>query len=358
MPVRQRGETWQADVQHEGRRYRAAFRTQADALRWETEARIALAAGRAVPQASSQAGASLPSEATLSTLQRTLLTTPPPLGWHGTKAEDWASRASGFALRFFGENARPSDITTERVEEYVAWLREQRNANATINRKLAALSKMLRYARRKGWVKELPLLDRQRESQGRLRWLTWAEQDRLVGALRVEGQHLAADLVEFLADTGFRVREALTLPIGAADDRMVHLADPDKIKNGNARAVPQTERVRALVQKRRAELGECPDETLMWPLAYSTLRSMFDRAKERAKLGGDVTIHTLRHTCASRLVQGGVDIRRVKDWMGHKSLVVTMRYAHLAPEHLYEAAAALARDAKPELRVVAGTARS
>ena len=47
------------------------------------------------------------------------------------------------------------------------------------------------------------------------------------------------------------------------------------------------------------------------------------------------TIHTRCHTCASRLVQGGVDIRVYKDWMGHTTIQTTMIYAHLAPTDLF-----------------------
>ena len=45
----------------------------------------------------------------------------------------------------------------------------------------------------------------------------------------------------------------------------------------------------------------------------------------------------LRHTFASRLVMAGVDIRSVQELMGHKTIQVTMRYAHLTPRHQLEA---------------------
>ena len=50
-----------------------------------------------------------------------------------------------------------------------------------------------------------------------------------------------------------------------------------------------------------------------------------------------VVWHTLRHTCASRLVMAGVDIRTVQEIMGHKTLAMTMRYSHLSGEHLSQA---------------------
>jgi len=47
----------------------------------------------------------------------------------------------------------------------------------------------------------------------------------------------------------------------------------------------------------------------------------------------DVTFHTLRHTAASYLVMGGVDLAAVKEILGHATIQMTMRYSHLSPDH-------------------------
>ena len=54
-------------------------------------------------------------------------------------------------------------------------------------------------------------------------------------------------------------------------------------------------------------------------------------------------IHTLRHTCCTRLVSAGVDLRSVQEWMGHSSIDMTQRYAHFIPSKLDDAADALQR---------------
>ena len=51
--------------------------------------------------------------------------------------------------------------------------------------------------------------------------------------------------------------------------------------------------------------------------------------------------HALRHTWASRLIQRGVSLRVVQEWLGHKTITVTMRYAHLSPKSLLAAVSVL-----------------
>jgi integrase len=61
------------------------------------------------------------------------------------------------------------------------------------------------------------------------------------------------------------------------------------------------------------------------------------RAAGKAGIKKNVTVHSLRHTYASHLVMAGVDLATVKTLLGHADIHTTMRYAHLAPDHLQDA---------------------
>ena len=71
-----------------------------------------------------------------------------------------------------------------------------------------------------------------------------------------------------------------------------------------------------------------------------SLKTAWKKIATAAKLRG-FTFHDLRHTFASKSVQAGVDLNTVRELLGHRDIKMTLRYAHLAPEHYAAAVAKL-----------------
>jgi len=74
--------------------------------------------------------------------------------------------------------------------------------------------------------------------------------------------------------------------------------------------------------------------------AWGSIRTAFERACKAAKIE-NFRFHDLRHTCASWLVMRGRSLKEVQEFLGHRELSMTRRYAHLAPDRLREAVASL-----------------
>jgi len=71
-------------------------------------------------------------------------------------------------------------------------------------------------------------------------------------------------------------------------------------------------------------------------MPYQDMTRSFKGALKKSKIQ-DFHLHDLRHTFASHLVMAGVEITTISRLLGHKSLTMTLRYAHLAPSHLVKA---------------------
>jgi integrase len=215
------------------------------------------------------------------------------------------------------------------LDSLIGTLRQRHNSNATINRKMAALSKLLRKAHKMGDVVSLPEFTRQKEAQGRIRFLEYDEEDRLFAAIRSHSEDYYR-LCVFLVDTGARLGEAIGLRWGDIHDGRVTFWFT---KSGRSRSVPLTGRALEVVS-RSAGAGSAVGPFI--GISQPKFRQVWHEARKGAGLGSDKQIvpHCLRHTCASRLVRGGIDIRRVQMWLGHQTLQMTMRYAHLATQDL------------------------
>ena len=120
-----------------------------------------------------------------------------------------------------------------------------------------------------------------------------------------------------------RPSEQYGLTWDRVDFNQQHLTTPYS-KNGKTRHIPLNTVALAALKKLRSNGSQV--------FAFKGYKHWFDKAVANAKID-DFTWYSLRHSFASRLVMAGVDIRTVAELMGHQTIQMTMRYAHLAPAH-------------------------
>ena len=106
------------------------------------------------------------------------------MDWVGTKSEYNLILVMNEVVNDFGKDIDIADITTELGDEFIIAQKEKRRANATINRKLASLSKILRFAKERGRLPGgMPTLSRQKEGTSRIRFITVEEEQQCLDTL-------------------------------------------------------------------------------------------------------------------------------------------------------------------------------
>lgn len=241
------------------------------------------------------------------------------------------------SLKAFFEGRTLAEITPKSIVEYKNRRYAAGLKPASINRELASLKKAFNLAVREWeWCSDNPVskVSMERENNQRDRWLSVEEEARLLHGC-APWLH---DLVMFALHTGMRMGEILELTWRGVDlsRRTVMVV---RSKNGERRTIPVNETVMSVLRQKckvrslRTDLVFCSQ--VFTPMESGHLRRSFRLALGRAEIE-DFHFHDLRHTFATRLVQAGVDLYKVQRLLGHKSPIMTQRYAHHYPESLRE----------------------
>lgn len=311
MPVRQRGTTFQADIRFMGERIRHSFSAPEAAHLWLHHAEADVISGRrpAPPQQTVQ-----------SLTLKDALTRVAAQEWRHCKTASKLTHNGEAVVEILGPARQLRSITYSDVEGLVTALQARGDANGTINRKLAALSKLFSYSKKHDPSLNRPAIPRLREAPPRQRTLTDAEFDTLRqwDGWRPED----INLLVFLWFTGARISEALRLKPDNWDDINCTFIDTKSNRGERvSRTIPlHWEALSALKQ------GTMPNP---W-----TFRHRFREAAAAQGLGEEVVVHTLRHSCASRLARKQMNAFLIQKWMGHKSIATTQRYVKAAPTDL------------------------
>ncbi|QFU04601.1 Tyrosine recombinase XerC [Pseudoalteromonas sp. THAF3] len=313
MAISPRGDSFRVSVTHKGQRFRRTVKTYEEAVELEKKIRLDFLGGK--DPTSGIDGAR--NKVTMKDLYLRVRTAV----WRSMDSKPRRNAELVLDLMDWWE-VSPADITAEKLSEAWDKCRELGNSESTVNRKKAALSKMFSFAVSElGWLDKKPGgLKQTKERQGRIRYLTEFEEARFLKIAEQLERYRLRSLVIFMLDTGARVSEALAIEPRDITEKGVYL---DTKKGGTHRLIPLTRRAR--------------EHVLKWNgLTQNMVNDQWDRVRDLMGHTSDPEFvpHSCRHTCASRLVQGGMDLRRVKDWMGHKTISTTMRYAHLNPEAL------------------------
>jgi integrase len=342
---------WRVEVQLNGLRKRGRFSTHTDAKEAERKWTEELASGEATD-------ATLRADQTVPKTLSHLLAKAAPLLWdkdkHGT--------LSVKKVRWFIDNcgdARLDRIPADYIDKAVLKLRKAGKAEATINRYLSALHAVFGWGAKpaRRYVPVMPEFSWQDEDEGRIRWLTSDEEHRLIATLRALGEprwanrvrppdcwEEVADFCIVAIDTGCRLSELLSAQPDQLDGKWLRLW---KTKNGKPRSVPLSDRAQAILVRR-----------LPWRIRTHQLRYAWNKAKLAMGLSQDreFVFHALRHTRATRLVEMGVNLRVIQQFMGHRAIQTTLRYAHVSDEMLARTGAAIDRWNRVHLELTGGGA--
>jgi integrase len=209
-------------------------------------------------------------------------------------------------------------------------------SNATVTRYLASLSVCFTYGVRDlGWINDNPLKDvsKPKASRGRVRFLSAEERESLLKACKDSPSKALYPVVVIALATGARLSEITHLRWQDIDlqKAVIRL---EETKNGERRSVPLATPALRIFQ----DLNKVRriDTDLVFARADGKepvdLRKTFARTAEKAGLK-DFRFHDLRHTAASYLAMSGASMLEIAEILGHKTLTMVKRYAHLSEKH-------------------------
>ena len=338
MAIREKGKGFQVDVTVNGiRAPRVSVETYVEAQRIEADFKASLLRG-VVPEKPSQETKAVTFKNTAETLGQ-LADYAMRHHWAGTKSERTAEINAYAWVNELGRDFRVNSLTLEGIDEVTARWGGQGLKPATINRKIAALSVMLKIARDRGWLGHDIPLKQKPEYNGRIRWYSADELASQQVFFADDPDFL--DLITVAVDTGFRYGEligTLGRDYRPGTNRYFTWVN----KGDDPRSVPLTDRAREIILRRRQDIQDW-ERLFPTTLTKGAISRRLKAWRQWSKLpeDDDGCFHTFRHTCASRLVEAGVSLPVVKEWMGHANIETTMKYVHLAPDAFDKALAAL-----------------
>jgi len=247
----------------------------------------------------------------------------------------------------FIEHVDPDTVDVSVLDEYAVALRDRGLSPATVRRRLAAVRAFLKYRAREGGRPDagrgvpLPRLGRRLPDP-----LSRDEVEAIITQPDSSPRGLRdRAMLELMYGAGLRVSELVALRVSDVDleEGLVRCLG----KGARERVVPTGRRaieaVRVYMQRGRPYLGRMQRGDVLFLNHRGqgiTRQAVFQLVRDHARAAGVqqvVTPHTMRHSFATHLIEGGCDLRAVQEMLGHATIETTQVYTHVSAAHMREA---------------------
>ncbi|MEE1148919.1 MAG: site-specific tyrosine recombinase/integron integrase [Alistipes sp.] len=236
----------------------------------------------------------------------------------------------------------PEDVTPEMISRFMRWLYERRSS-ASQARRLSGVKSLYNYLLISERIQQLPTENIEPPKTERLLpdVLSVEEVDAMLATFDIRSAKGCRDsaIVEVLYSTGLRVSELVTLRLsdlffGEGYVRVVGKGDKQRLVPIGSAA---RDKIQLYMEERKPKSAS--EMTLFLnnrgkPLTRVMVFNIIRQAAERAGITKNISPHTLRHSYATHLLQGGANIRQVQELLGHESITTTEVYTHLDRTHL------------------------
>ena len=253
------------------------------------------------------------------------------------------ARFADFVVEQRGPDAAVESVDHLLIRRYLALLHKE-HKKSSIGRKLAAIRSFFRYLLRTGRLEKNPaeLVSTPKREKRVPFHLNIDEATTLVEAPRGADILSVRDraILETLYSCGLRVSELTGLDLGRLDldGGLVRVLG----KGGKERIVPVGSKARQALRLYLDERGQAPLEAPLFlnhrggRLTSRSVRRVVDRYIIHLATMKRISPHTLRHTFATHLLEGGADLRAIQELLGHASLSTTQKYTHVSIDRLME----------------------
>lgn len=312
----------------------ATFKRKTDAVRWVQQVETAIREGRHFKTAEAK-------KHTLAALINRYIENVIPLKKkNGAKQKThllwWKEQIGDYLL----SDVTPALIADQRDKllKGITYRGTQRSPS-TVVRYLSGLSHAFTVAVNEwGWLEDSPLrkVTKPQEPRGRVRFLDAQERERLLRACQESSNPYLYLVVILAISGGMRYSEIMNLTWSNIDFEKQRII-LHETKNGERRVVPLVGLAFDLLNKH--EKKRRLDTILLFPRQKGQkpqkpliLRSSWEKALKQAEIS-DFKFHDLRHSCASYLAMNGASLAEIAEVLGHKTLSMVKRYAHLSEAH-------------------------